>query len=279
MKTNYHTHCYFCDGADDPESYVAAALKKGFSSLGFSSHAPVPFETDWTMKEENLAPYLERINSLKELYQDRIEIYRGLEIDYIRNLTGPSSPKFQNIGLDYRLGSIHFIQSLKSGRYLTLDGPAEEFEELLEVNFNNNIRKMISHFYELLRLMLSEHKFDIVSHFDLYKAQNRGEKYFDENSLWHKDEIMQTLELISGKDVIIEVNTGGWARGKTEYLYPSRWILKQIHSLHIPVTINTDAHKPDLLDAFYDKAVDELKELGFTEYMILKNGSWMNRPI
>jgi len=279
MKTNYHTHSYFCDGKQDPEAYIKTALSRGFTSLGFSSHAPVPAESDWTMKEENLPLYLNRIEELKGLYKDRIEIYLGLEIDYIPGKIGPSSPAFQDIGLDYRLGSIHFLKYKDEERYLTIDGPAAEFDDLLSGTFNNDIRKLIAHFHTLLRAMAAEHKFDILSHFDLYKVHNKGEKRFQENAQWHKDEIIETLEVIEKKDLIIEVNTGGWARAKTDFLYPSKWILKQILARGIPITINTDAHEPELLDAYYDKAVSVLKDLGFTEYMVLKKGSWIFQPL
>jgi histidinol-phosphatase (PHP family) len=35
MKTNYHTHCDFCDGIADPETVVKTAIEKGIDVLGF----------------------------------------------------------------------------------------------------------------------------------------------------------------------------------------------------------------------------------------------------
>ena len=38
-KTNFHTHTVWCDGRDDVETMVVAAIAGGFDTLGFSSHS------------------------------------------------------------------------------------------------------------------------------------------------------------------------------------------------------------------------------------------------
>ena len=47
--TNYHSHSLYCDGRASMEDFVRFALSEGFTSYGFSSHAPLPFSTAWTM--------------------------------------------------------------------------------------------------------------------------------------------------------------------------------------------------------------------------------------
>ena len=41
--TNYHSHSLYCDGRAGMEDFVRFALSEGFTSYGFSSHAPLPF--------------------------------------------------------------------------------------------------------------------------------------------------------------------------------------------------------------------------------------------
>ena len=38
--TNYHSHSLYCDGRANMEDFVRFALSEGFTSYGFSSHAP-----------------------------------------------------------------------------------------------------------------------------------------------------------------------------------------------------------------------------------------------
>ena len=49
MWANFHTHSNYCDGKGLLDEYVAQAISLGMLSLGFSSHAPLPFESSWCM--------------------------------------------------------------------------------------------------------------------------------------------------------------------------------------------------------------------------------------
>ena len=44
-RTNYHSHCSFCDGKAPMEEFIKEAIRQGFSAYGISSHAPLPFAT------------------------------------------------------------------------------------------------------------------------------------------------------------------------------------------------------------------------------------------
>ena len=72
MKANYHTHSTWCDGKDSPEAMVRAALEKGFSALGFTSHALLPHADPWTLQPHTVAPYVDEIraqdNALRKLF-------------------------------------------------------------------------------------------------------------------------------------------------------------------------------------------------------------------
>jgi len=274
ILTNYHTHCTFCDGRAEAEEVVQAAIQKGFQALGFSSHAPVPFETDWTMKEENLVPYINRIRELKTRYRDQIEIYLGMEIDYIPGLMGPSSPRFEKLPLDYTIGSVHCIKSSETGEYLTVDGPLEEFEEILANTFDGNVQALVGHYHQLMKQMLTEHRPDIVGHFDLYKTKNKDNVRFDEELQWHRDIVEESLKIIAEKGVIVEINTGGYARGKTSSIYPSPWILDMALGYEIPVMVNSDAHTPDSLDTLLVESFTLLKEIGYKHRMVYLDNRW-----
>ena len=103
--TNYHSHCSFCDGKAPMEDFVKSAIAAGFTSYGISSHAPLPFETCWTLSQERVPDYLQEIGRLKQRYAGEIEIYAGLEIDYLNEIQNPANSYFQALPLDYRIGS------------------------------------------------------------------------------------------------------------------------------------------------------------------------------
>jgi len=86
MISNYHTHCALCDGKMMPEDYVLSAIKKGFASIGFTSHAPVLFETSWTMKPENLPIYIRIVIILKKNIKMISKFTQGLKLIFTQDV-------------------------------------------------------------------------------------------------------------------------------------------------------------------------------------------------
>lgn len=269
----YHTHSFYCDGNMWPEDYVKKAVELGFKAIGFSGHAPTNIETTWQMKKEDLLKYIDDVNSLKEKYKDEIEVYLGLEIDYVRNVVSPLDQVYKNSNLDYFIGSVHFLEC-GEGKYLCVDGTASEFDELLEKGFNNDIKALVKNYYERVREMVITSKPDIVGHLDLVKKLNKENKYFNENEKWYQDEVIKTLDVIKATGCIVEVNTGGRSRGYMKEFYPSNWILKEALQRNIKVILNGDAHQPDNINAFYVEAICSLKDVGYKSQSVLYRGKW-----
>ncbi len=273
---NYHTHCFFCDGEEEPESYVQEALNCGFDAIGFSSHAPISFFRSYVMEDSKLQTYCDTIKKLKVKYNDEIQIYLGLEVDYIPDAIGPSSPQFSGLELDYTIGSIHFMKNLKNGEYLSVDESVQGFNKLLKEIFNGKIQDFISYYYLLIRQMIREHNPSIIGHLDLVKKFNSNNEYFYEDEKWYINEVYQTLQVIAAVGSVLEINTGGISRGYTKSLYPSTWILEESKRLGIPIILNSDAHSPKFLNAYFDQAIETINRVGYSSQRRLMNGSWNN---
>ena len=52
MRTNFHTHTNYCDGKHSVEEIVRDAVLQNISQLGFSSHAPLPLPTQWSLLDD-----------------------------------------------------------------------------------------------------------------------------------------------------------------------------------------------------------------------------------
>jgi histidinol-phosphatase (PHP family) len=270
MWANYHTHSNFCDGAEAISVIATAALEKGIQSLGFSSHAPLPFETPWSMKPNRFADYLLEIDKAKSLFPS-IEIYKGLEVDYI-----PGKRKSADFAadLDYTIGSIHFVDEFSDGKGWEIDGTHNLFLNGLSRIFNNDIRQAVTRYFDLTREMLLVSPSDIVGHMDKIKIQNIGESFFKESDQWYIVEIEKTLDAIEASDAIVEVNTRGVYQQKCDVVYPSPWILTKILERDIPVTLSSDAHHSKDLTNYFSQAAQQLLAIGFRKISILSEGSW-----
>ncbi|PSR55851.1 histidinol-phosphatase [Adhaeribacter arboris] len=277
--TNYHSHCAYCDGSDAPAVYVEEAVNQGFTAYGFSSHAPLPFPTTWSMKMEKLPAYIAEVKALQSQYVSQIQIYAGLEVDFIPGLMGPKSKFIQAADLDYTVGSVHFVDTLPDGRHWEIDNKPAVFAEGWEQIFKKDTRAAVTRYFELTRQMVREQCPTLVGHLDKIKMQNTSTFYFAETEDWYQAEVVKTLREIAAAGVIVEVNTRGLYQNKTTEVYPGRWILAQMQQLNIPVTINSDAHKPSEIAGKFDYAAELLLETGYQQVQVLLDGEWQPVPL
>ncbi|MBP9151366.1 MAG: histidinol-phosphatase HisJ [Flavobacteriales bacterium] len=273
--TNYHSHTDYCDGTNTPEDYIRKALALGMPTYGFSSHAPIPFfDCKWAMKIDDLQDYVDEVYRLQKKYDGRIEILLGLEVDYLPDKMGPTADFLQTAGLDYAIGSIHFVDAFTGGKGWEIDGTLEIFKKGLFEIFKGDVKAAVTRYYELTREMMIEDCPEIVGHFDKIKMQNLKEHFFSEDEKWYRDEVMQTLEVISKTDAILEVNTRGLYKKQANETYPSKWVLDEAFKLDIPVQINSDGHTPDEILSGFETAAELLLKVGYDSCVILIDGQW-----
>lgn len=265
---NYHTHCNYCDGKGLLEEYVKQAIEKGFVQLGFSSHAPLPYDNDWTMKDDDVNSYFDEVKRLKEIYKDKLEINCGLEIDFIEK---DSRKIFEKYDLEYIIGSVHVFDG---DPYYSVDGSDEEFLRALKELFNNDIKLFVKKYYDSINMMIEKEKFDIIGHLDVIRKNNKNNKYFDSSLKWYKFMVEEVLENAKYYNKIIEINTGGMIRGYVNDSYPENDILKMMKEKNIKIAINSDAHSPKDIDGKFDEIYNKLIEIGFKSKYILINKEW-----
>lgn len=269
---NLHNHCHYDDGEGLPEEHVEMAIKEGLIILGFSCHAPLPFEAFWTMKREDLPEYLEYITGLKSKYKDRIEILLGLEIDYIPGMMSPADHEFATMGLDYSIGAVHHLDRLPSGDLMPVDADFELFKRGIDEIYHGDGRAACERYYFLVKEMIQRGGFDILGHFDLIKKNNGDSIFFKEDSSWYRDLVFGIVDTLSKKDILVEINTGGISRNYTKEVYPSPWILEYMNSKNIKVIISSDSHRPATVAAGYDDLRRLLPRLGYKEYWTITSG-------
>ena len=87
---NLHTHSIYSDGKSQPREIVEEAVRQGLTTLGFSEHSPLPFDNDFSVKEADMPCYVAEIAQLKAEFKGKIDIYCGLEADYLTGVSEPS---------------------------------------------------------------------------------------------------------------------------------------------------------------------------------------------
>jgi len=274
MRTNYHSHSHYCDGKGTLEEQVQGAIAQGLRAFGFSSHSPVPFDNKWSMKAERLDDYLAETKVLKAKYKDQIELYTGLEVDFVPEKCAPSN----FLILDYCVGSVHYVELNLLGRPWEIDGSSVEFLECLDTHYEGNIQVVIQKYYGLIRQMVETSPPNIVGHLDKIKMHNTTRFLFKESESWYAEQIEETLQAILRAGIIVEINTrGNYKRGLD--LYPSPWIIRRMNELNIPICINSDSHRPEEITASYPLAYQTVQALGYRELRVLLENKWQDVAI
>lgn len=280
MRTNYHTHNDLCDGKGRIEEYIESAVEKGLTALGFSSHAPLPLENKWTLNDDSLPVYLAEVDRQKAKWKNRIQIYKGLEIDYIPESQAPGDAKWTALNLDYAVGSVHSTAGLdKNPMYRCVDGPLEELRWLIDQIHGGSPESLCEAYYTRITELVRLGGFAFLGHFDLVKKWNRNDDIFTESAPWYRRQVRRTLDVLAGSGIIMEVNSGAISRKTLSEVYPSPWILAEAVKRDIPVMINADAHRPQDVDCHFDESRELLMDIGYEEAWALLDGHWTAVPL
>ena len=270
--SNYHSHCLFCDGRSTMEEFVKFAIAKGVKKYGFSSHAPLPFHTKWTMVEDNFVEYQAEFIRLKIKYENQIELFFGLEVDFIENLTNVNTYSLKDKSFDYIIGSIHYLDKLPYGGYWAIDGDFSEFDKGLYALYNGDINQAVRRYFEISDKMIENGGFDIVGHLDKIALNSYNYKEFNPKIGWYKNLVGELLMKVKEKGLILEINTKSVI--EKGFTYPDQQFFPLIKELDIPIIVNSDCHYPtNVIDGF-KLTYHELKKAGIKTSLQLINGNW-----
>ncbi len=259
---NLHTHTVYCDGANTPEEMVTAAIDLGFDTIGFSGHAPAKFDIDWNMDEQALKAYKNEIKILKSKYASQIDVLYGLEIDVFSHC--------DTSDCDYVIGSTHFLEY--GNDYVEFDADADTVANIIRDYFGGDGMKYAKCYYQTMAQLYKYADFDIVGHFDIIAKHCESRNFFDIDSKEYQNAALEALHSLSEKKKVFEVNTGAIARGYRKAPYPAPFILKEMCKLGCTVILTADCHDKRFLNCFYSEAMEYIKECGFKNIGIMKNG-------
>jgi len=293
---NLHTHSIYSDGKSQPREIVEEAVRQGLTTLGFSEHSPLPFDNNFSVKEADMPRYVAEIAQLKEEFKSKIDIYCGLEADYLTGVSEPFAVTKEKYHLDYLIGGVHLVvdpafrqaqrpkdpepvegstNTINPDEIWFIDGPKwEVYDEGLQKFFNGDIHRAVRRFYEQSNEMIENEQFDIIAHFDKIKMHNR-ERYFHEDEPWYRKLALETLDLIREKGLVMEINTRGLYKKRYNGFYPSPWLMEEACKMGVPAIISADAHHFSEITLEFAVAEEALKKAGYRSVVNFKDGNWI----
>lgn len=267
--SNAHTHSTWCDGKNTLEEMAEAAVKRGFTDLGFTCHSPISFDPGCPGVQDE-GSYQRALRRLAERYEGQLKISAGLEWDYF-------SPEPIS-GYDYLIGSVHYFQP-RDGNYKGVDESPETLRWVFENWFDNDFVAMAQEYYELVVTHITAHRPKIVGHFDLIMKFNDQLSYLTEENREAYQKVAlaaldQVIDVTKSYGGLVEVNTGGISRGWTKAPYPAPFLLEHLLQRQQPIILTSDSHAIDTLDYYFDEALALVKQVGFTKLTQLQDGTF-----
>ncbi len=254
IRSNFHTHTIFCDGANPAEEMVQRALELGFTQLGFSGHMDPDIHMD-------LPAYQSEIRRLQDKYRDRIDILMGVELDNLYDVSAAD-------GAEYVIGSTHFLD-INSEIPMSVDNTPEMMAQMCTEFFSGDYYALSKAYYELEAQVYDRTKCTFIGHFDLVTRFNDQMHFLDEEDPRYLGPALEAMEHLVKQGLPFEINAGAFNRGRKREFYPNNRLLKALHEFDGEILINSDAHSAALLNGGFEEAEQAALANGFTHYNIL----------
>lgn len=248
LPPDYHSHTRLCKHADgEPIDYARAAVAARIPEIACTDHCPAPlgYDPDHRMTMEEFNGYLEWVERARR--ETGIDVLLGVEADYHEGYETYLESFLREHPFDVVLGSIHY-SSFDPKHNPSLKGIWEERED------RENWRIYLDRMGRLADTKL----YDVVGHLDLPKRF--GGRPPPE---WMEELMPPVLDRIAAAGMAIEINTSGFLH-RPEEPYPSLQILNMARARDIPITFGSDAHSPDQVGQYFDRAVTLAREAGYT---------------
>lgn len=257
----FHSHTQYCDGRAPMADMAQAALQAGMRHYGFSPHSPLAIPSPCNMLHTDVEPYLAEVKRLQEVHAERghdLHLYASMEIDRLNHDHAPHIDYYQRLPLDYRIGSVHFVES-QDGEFIDCDGSYARFATNLRERFRGDLRYVVEKYFESVLRMLEEGGFDILGHADKIAANAAEADPELESYPWYEALIDDVVRLSEDSGVIVEVNTKAIYDRKR--LFPARQWWRKFVDARIPLVVNSDAHYTDKINLGREEALAELRTL------------------
>ena len=275
---SYHTHSTFCDGKASMEDVCLKALELNMSALAFTSHAPVPFDNDFSLNFEQLMDYRCEFDRLNALYGKQINLLIGVEADYIPGETVSFNEWRRILNLDFVVGSVHLVKNSQNNQKWFIDGAAENYVSGLKDIYQNDIQIAVGDYYNQVCEMIATQKPDIVGHIDKVKMNNL-DRFFQTTDLWYVDLLEKTLNVAKEFNSILEINSRGIYRSKYHECFPHTTCIQRCLDLGIPLTLASDTHHPDEFEQGFNLSLDIAVNAGVKMVSVFENGKWTQKMI
>ena len=260
---DYHIHTKLCNHAGGVMgAYVKCAIEKGLKEVCFLDHLTLAEPGNRLSMTPGEVPfYFQAVQNLKNSFDGIISVKAGLEVDFSPENKDLVEEIIGTFSFDVIGSSIHFPGSID-----IVSSRSDWKQGKFDTDYVHEL------YFSQFKTMLEYDYFDMICHLDLPKKFGRKPiKTFDKEL----DEIIITIK---EKDLTVELNTGGYNHLVSEP-YPAPGIIKKCQNAGVSMTLGSDAHHPDDVGRYFDRAISLLRSGGYTHLASFTGRQRIDVPI
>ncbi|MCR4400647.1 MAG: PHP domain-containing protein, partial [Syntrophomonadaceae bacterium] len=161
-----------------------------------------------------------------------------------------SSRPGRELDCDFLIGSVHF-----------LDGWPFDHPDHVHGWDLRDVDEVYAAYYRMVAAAATSRLFDVIGHLDLVKIW--GHRPRRRSELEH---VRPLLGVLRQAGTAVEINTAGLRKPVGE-IYPAQVLLEALFEASVPVTLASDAHRPDDVGADLGAAVVAARRAGYRRVM------------
>lgn len=240
MQDFFHIHTWRCKHASDEsdETIIQKAISLGAKKITFTDHVPFPENPFGNrMDYEELDEYLETLSSLKEKYQNQIDIKIGFEVEYL--------PKYLNYFNE--LKNHPKVDILIIGQHFSQIGDKYTFD--LDSQFRNENEHIYC--FESMIEGIKSGLFDVVAHPD--RCFKRCKEWTDEMA----NLSLQLFQVAAEYDISLEINISSYTKHPKKLVFRKEfWRLldeyNKTASTKVKKVYALDSHSSEEMESRYN---------------------------
>ncbi|MFD0870116.1 histidinol-phosphatase HisJ [Paenibacillus residui] len=256
LKWDGHTHTAFCPHGTSAELglYLDRAVQLGFTRYTVSEHSPLPkhwmkneqLQRELAMEASELPAYFDYVKNYKNRYEGVLEIWTGMEIDYL-----PGKPQYSlelaeqcHHEVEDWVVSLHFLPGKDGMR--CIDYTPQDFEEGL-IAYYGSMEKVVDEYYNELEqgvaLAAKLPGSRRLGHVNLIEKFHKALPPIDPDQI--RKRLDGLLPKLAEAGVGIDVNTAGLRVPTCGQPYVPGWFIGRCLEMGIPLVFGSDAHRPE----------------------------------
>jgi histidinol-phosphatase (PHP family) len=259
-----HSGQFCCHARDTLEEIVTAYIRKNFTWVGLTEHAPpaadhfmYPDEraAGWDTRRlyDRFASYMAAARELQARYAGELEIFVGFETEFTSGSLTFTRRLIETFRPDYFVGSLHHVDDI------SFDFSREDYAKAVEVLGGHDA--LYSRYFDLQYDLIQALSPAVIGHFDLIRIYDEHYKQRLE-----KPEIAvkidRNLGLIADRGLILDFNLAALSKNMDEP-YISAGILRKARDLGIAVVPGDDSHSVDSVGRHMETGIQLLEQMGF----------------